>query len=96
MVAYMLVRRSNIALLDDDAINVVDLAAARKVPGPISPKLHALAAQQEARGWAMHGDADGFRHHLIEHCAAPSARFHHLLPTSTAAGLPRADGHLRT
>jgi transcriptional regulator with XRE-family HTH domain len=62
MVAYMLVRKSNIALLDDDMINVIDLAAAaRKVPGPISPKLVALASQQEARGWALHGDADHFR-----------------------------------
>lgn len=65
MVAYMLVRKSNIALLDNDAVNVVDLAAAaRKVPGPVSPKLHALAAQQEARGWALAGEADQFRHHL--------------------------------
>ena len=65
MVAYMLVRKSNIALLDDDAVNVVDLAAAaRKVPGPVSPKLHALGAQQEARGWALAGQADQFQHQL--------------------------------
>jgi hypothetical protein len=62
MVAYMLVRKSNIALLDDDAINVIELAAAaRKVLGAISPKLIALARQQEARGWALHGDSDHFR-----------------------------------
>lgn len=62
MVAYMLVRKSNIALLDDDALTVIELAAAaRKVPGPVSPKLAALAAQQEARGWALHGDETGFR-----------------------------------
>ena len=65
MVAYMLVRKSNIALLDHDAVNVIDLAAAaRKVPGPISPKLHALAAQQEARGWALVGDADQFQQRI--------------------------------
>jgi hypothetical protein len=65
MVAYMLIRKSNIALLDDDAANVVDLAAAaRKVPGPLSPKLHALAAQQEARGWALAGEADQFQHQI--------------------------------
>jgi transcriptional regulator with XRE-family HTH domain len=65
MVAYMLVRKSNIALLNDDAVSVVDLAgAACKVPGSVSPKLHALAAQQEARGWALYGDADHFRHEL--------------------------------
>jgi hypothetical protein len=62
MVAYLLVRKSNIALLDDDPVNVIELAAAaRKVPGPVSPKLVALAGQQEARGWALHGDADHFR-----------------------------------
>jgi transcriptional regulator with XRE-family HTH domain len=62
MVAYMLVRKSNIALLDDDAVNVIEFAAAaRKVPGSISPKLVALASQQQARGWALHGDADRFR-----------------------------------
>lgn len=62
MVAYMLVRKSNIALFDDDAVNVIELAAAaRKVPGPVSPKLAALASQQQARGWALHGDADRFR-----------------------------------
>jgi transcriptional regulator with XRE-family HTH domain len=65
MVAYMLVRKSNIALLGDDAGDVVDLAAAaRKVHGPVSPKLLALAAQQEARGWALAGEADQFRHRL--------------------------------
>ena len=62
MVAYLLVRKSNIALLDDDATAVVELAAAAsRVPGPVSPKLVALASQQEARGWAMRGDADRFR-----------------------------------
>ncbi|HEX6074623.1 MAG TPA: XRE family transcriptional regulator [Micromonosporaceae bacterium] len=65
MVAYLLVRKSNIALLDDDPLTVIELAAAaRKVPEPISPKLHALAAQQEARGWALHRNADQFRRHL--------------------------------
>jgi transcriptional regulator with XRE-family HTH domain len=65
MVAYLLVRKSNISLLDDDPISVIELAAAaRKVPGSVSPKLHALAAQQEARGWAMAGDHDAFRLHL--------------------------------
>lgn len=63
-VAYLLVRRSNIALLNGDASDVVELAAARHAPGPVSPKLRALAAQQEARGWAMHGDADSFRDRL--------------------------------
>lgn len=62
MVAYLLVRKSNVALLDDDAPTVIELAAAaRKVPGPVSPKLVALASQQEARGWALHGDVDHFR-----------------------------------
>ena len=61
----MLVRKSNIALQDGDAIDVIDLAAAaRKVPGPVSRKLHALAAQQEARGWALHRDASQFQRRL--------------------------------
>ena len=65
MVAYMLVRMSNIALLDHDAGNVIELAAAaRKVPGPLSPKLVALAAQQEARGWALFGGETQFRSNL--------------------------------
>ncbi|MFV2109316.1 XRE family transcriptional regulator [Micromonospora sp. LOL_015] len=65
MVAYMLIRKSNIALADADPVGVVDLAAAaRKVPGPVSPKLHALAAQQEARGWALCRDADTFQDRL--------------------------------
>ncbi|WP_376771199.1 XRE family transcriptional regulator [Rhizomonospora bruguierae] len=65
MVAYMLVRKSNIALLVDDAVSVVDLAAAaRKVPGPVSPVLHALAAQQEARGWALANDPDEFQQRI--------------------------------
>ena len=62
MVAYLLVRKSNIALLDGDAVNVIDLAsAAEKVPGPLSPKLVALALQQQARGWALLGTTDQFR-----------------------------------
>lgn len=61
MVAYMLVRKSNIALLNEEATSVVELAAAVQVPGPTSPKLVALARQQEARGWALLGDADKFR-----------------------------------
>ena len=65
MVAYMLVRKSNIAILDDDPDTVIELAAAaRKVPGPVSPKLTALAAQQEARGWALHGDDTRFQDSL--------------------------------
>jgi transcriptional regulator with XRE-family HTH domain len=62
MVSFLLIRKSNISLLDGDAGNVIDLAAAaRRVPGPISPKLVALATQQEARGWALHGDTDHCR-----------------------------------
>ncbi|MFD0593035.1 hypothetical protein ACFQZ4_11185 [Catellatospora coxensis] len=62
-------RRSNIALLDADAVDVIELAsAARRTPGPISPKLAALAAQQEARGWALHAKPDRFRR-LIDSAA---------------------------
>lgn len=65
MVAYLLVRKSNIALLERDAREVIELAAAaRKVPGAANPRLLALAAQQEARGWALYGDASRFRQEL--------------------------------
>ncbi len=65
LVSYLLVRRSNIALLDGDATDVIELAAAaRRVPGRASPSVLALATQQEARGWALHADADRFRHLL--------------------------------
>ncbi|SHN75827.1 helix-turn-helix domain-containing protein [Cryptosporangium aurantiacum] len=65
MVAYMLVRKSNIALRGGDPVDVVELAAAAgRTPGPVSPLLRALAAQQEARGWALLGDADQFQRRL--------------------------------
>ncbi|WP_239087064.1 XRE family transcriptional regulator [Catellatospora methionotrophica] len=69
LAAYLLVRRSNIALLDDDAVDVIELAAAaRRMAGPISPKLAALATQQEARGWALRAEPDRFRR-LIDSAA---------------------------
>ncbi|MGH3800343.1 MAG: hypothetical protein ACRDTD_09475 [Pseudonocardiaceae bacterium] len=50
MVAYLLIRKSNIACLANDATSAVDLAAdAHDVPGGIGPRIRALAAQ-EARG----------------------------------------------
>jgi hypothetical protein len=59
MVAYLVIRKSNIACLADDATTAVDLAAAAQDgPGGIEPGMRALAAQQEARGWAMIGDVD--------------------------------------
>lgn len=62
MVAYLLVRKSNIACLTDDATTVIELAAAAQdTPGDIDPKIIALAAQQEARGWAMISDVDHCR-----------------------------------
>jgi transcriptional regulator with XRE-family HTH domain len=111
MVAYMLIRKSNIALADADPVNVVDLAAAaRKVPGPVSPKLHALAAQQEARGWALCRDADTFqdrldlaaellRAHPDDVDAAAPVYLHHYdlatLEEQSASGY-RACGHAAT
>jgi len=65
MVAYMLIRKSNIACLSDNATTVIELAAAAQdVPGGIDPKIVALAAQQEARGWAILGDFDHCRRKL--------------------------------
>jgi len=57
MAAYMLIRQSNIATSTDDHTAVVQLAAAaRRTPGPIEPKLTALALQQQARGHARLGE----------------------------------------
>lgn len=57
MAAYMLVRQANIAVLSGDHAGVVQLAgAARRSPGPVDPKLIALACQQEARGLALLGE----------------------------------------
>ncbi|MDG4803689.1 helix-turn-helix transcriptional regulator [Micromonospora sp. WMMD980] len=64
-VAYLMIRKANIALLDNDARDVIELAAAAgKVPGATSPRLQALATQQEARGWALYGDATRFQRKL--------------------------------
>lgn len=57
MAAYMLIRQANIAALADDHTGVVQLAAAaRRIPGPIDPKLTALALQQQARGHVRLGE----------------------------------------
>ncbi|MGD0605663.1 MAG: helix-turn-helix transcriptional regulator [Streptosporangiaceae bacterium] len=57
MAAYMLIRQANIAALAGDHAGVVQLAAAaRRTPGPIEPKLTALALQQQARGHARLGE----------------------------------------
>ena len=57
MAAYMLIRQANIAALADDHAGVVQLAAAaRRIHGPVDPKLIALALQQQARGHARLGE----------------------------------------
>jgi transcriptional regulator with XRE-family HTH domain len=57
MAAYMLIRQANIAALADDHAGVVQLAAAaRRIPGPVDPKLTALALQQQARGHVRLGE----------------------------------------
>ena len=58
MVAYMLIRQSNIACLTDDHAAVVQLAAAAQKISGTDPKLTALASQQEARGHALLGNFD--------------------------------------
>jgi transcriptional regulator with XRE-family HTH domain len=61
MIAYMLIRKSNIAYRAGDAGRATDLAAAAQHrPDGVEPKILALACQQEARGWAIAGD--------YEHC----------------------------
>jgi hypothetical protein len=65
MAAHLLVRKSNIAYLADDANTVIELAAAAQdAPRDIDPKITALAAQQEARGWAMINNGDRCRRKL--------------------------------
>lgn len=65
MAAYLLVRKSNISYLVDDANTVVELAAAaQEIPGDLSPRIRALAIQQEARGWALIRDGDQCRRRL--------------------------------
>ncbi len=54
--AYMLIRQANIAALADDHADVVQLAAARRIPGPLDPKLIALALQQQARSRVRLGE----------------------------------------
>ena len=63
MAAYMLIRQANIAALADDHAGVVQLAAAaRRISGPVDPKLLALALQQQARGHVRLGEhRDCFR-----------------------------------
>jgi tetratricopeptide (TPR) repeat protein len=57
MAAYLLIRQANIAALADDHAGVVQLAAAaRRIPGPLDPKLIALALQQQARGHVRLGE----------------------------------------
>ncbi|MGH3817085.1 MAG: helix-turn-helix domain-containing protein [Pseudonocardiaceae bacterium] len=65
MAAYLLAGKSSIAYLADDANTVIELAAAAQAaPGDIDPKITALAAQQEARGWSMINDGDRCRRKL--------------------------------
>jgi transcriptional regulator with XRE-family HTH domain len=68
--AYMLVRQANIAALAGDHAAVVQLAAAaRRTPGPVDPKLTALALQQQARGHARLGEHRDC-HALLDQAAA--------------------------
>ncbi|MGH3940084.1 MAG: helix-turn-helix domain-containing protein, partial [Pseudonocardiaceae bacterium] len=65
MGSYLLFRKSSIAYLTDDANTVIELAAAAQdSPGGISPKIVSLAAEQEARGWAMINGGDHCRRKL--------------------------------
>jgi transcriptional regulator with XRE-family HTH domain len=59
MIAYLLIRKSNIAYRAGDAIRAIELAAAAHHDHDgIDPKILALACQQEARSWAITGDYD--------------------------------------
>ncbi|MBG0569223.1 hypothetical protein [Actinoplanes aureus] len=94
-----MIRKSNIALLDNDPREVIELAAgARKVPRATNPRLHALAAHQQARGWALHGDATRFQQQIED---AATLLHEHPADHDNAAYLPapvqlgRAGGAVR-
>ncbi|TDB90724.1 helix-turn-helix transcriptional regulator [Actinomadura sp. 7K534] len=64
MAAYAMVRRAEMALYRDDAVQVIRLArAAQEQPG-VPPRVRGLAAQREAQGLALYGDHDGYRRGL--------------------------------
>jgi transcriptional regulator with XRE-family HTH domain len=59
MIAYMLIRKSNIAYRAGDAVRATDLAAAAQHDHDgVDRTILALASQQEARGWAIIGNYD--------------------------------------
>ncbi|MBT2208777.1 MULTISPECIES: helix-turn-helix domain-containing protein [Actinomadura] len=90
--AYSLVRRAEIALYHDDAVQVIELARrARARPG-VPARIRGLAAQREAQGHALYGDHDGCRRTLdqaAELLAAPPADGPHepVIGSSTVANL---------
>lgn len=74
MIAYMLIRKSNIAYRAGDAARATDLAAAHHDQNGVDRKILALACQQEARGWASAGDYD--------HCEPQLQQAAHFLTTA--------------
>jgi Helix-turn-helix domain len=54
--AYALVRRADIALYQDDALNTIELASRAQQHDQASVRISGLAAQREAQGHALSGD----------------------------------------
>ena len=67
LVSYVLMRKSHQARDQRDAQRVVGLAqAAQRVAGPLPPRVHAAAAEEEAQGHALAEDEAAFNRKLDE------------------------------
>lgn len=87
LVAYLLIRKSNIAYRAGDATRATDLAAAAQHrPDGVDRKILALASQQEARGWAIAGDYD--------RCAASLDRAAGLLGDADSESDPKVPAYI--
>lgn len=64
LAAYALVRRAEISLYHDDAIETIELARTAQADREIPPRVLGLAAQREAQGHALRGDYDSCRRTL--------------------------------
>jgi transcriptional regulator with XRE-family HTH domain len=78
LAAYSLVRRAEISLYHDDALQTVELARTAQADGDVPPRVLGLAAHREAQGHALLGDYDSCRR-TLDRAAA-------LLDTSATAG----------
>lgn len=64
LASYALVRKAEIALYQQDALSVIDLARRAQAARPVSPRILGLAARCEAQGHALAGDFDAYQRAL--------------------------------